>query len=80
MEDITNAARAEFANVAIEAFRARTRDDPEDSLKDLLCDLMHWADQHPDLCGSFESALAAAEEYYNEEKKEEIEDGVFQSV
>ena len=76
MEDITNAARAEFADVAIEAFRARTKDDLEDSLKDLLCDLMHWADHHPDLCGSFESALADAEKYYTEEMEMENEDAV----
>jgi hypothetical protein len=41
----TNAERASWADEALQAFIARTNCDCEDSLADLLCDLMHWADQ-----------------------------------
>jgi hypothetical protein len=40
----TNAERADWANEALKLFMARTGCDCEDSLADLLCDLMHWAD------------------------------------
>jgi hypothetical protein len=41
----TNAERAMWADEALQAFIDRTRCDSEDSLADLLADLMHWADQ-----------------------------------
>ena len=40
----TNADRALWADEALQAFMARTGCDSEDSLCDLLADLMHWAD------------------------------------
>jgi hypothetical protein len=40
----TNLDRADWADKAIRAFRAETGSDHEDSLGDLLTDLMHWAD------------------------------------
>jgi hypothetical protein len=41
----TNAERAGWADEALQAFIARTGVDCEDSLADLLADLMHWADK-----------------------------------
>ena len=41
----TNAGRAASADAAIFAYMSRTRCDCEESLGDLLCDLMHWADK-----------------------------------
>jgi hypothetical protein len=40
-----NAERAASADAALMAYMSRTRCDCEDSLADLLCDLMHWADK-----------------------------------
>lgn len=40
-----NAERAASADAALLAYMSRTRSDCEDCLADLLCDLMHWADQ-----------------------------------
>ena len=41
-----NTDRADWANVAIIAFRDHTNSDREDLLSDLLSDLMHWADRN----------------------------------
>lgn len=41
----SNALRALWADESLQVFMARTRCDCEDSLADLLCDLMHWADK-----------------------------------
>jgi hypothetical protein len=41
----TLAERAGSADEALKAFITRTGCDCEDSLADLLCDLMHWADK-----------------------------------
>jgi hypothetical protein len=40
----TNLDRACWADRAIRTFRQATRCDHEDSLGDLLADLMHWSD------------------------------------
>lgn len=40
-EPLTNSRRAQWAQVAINAFRRETGADPNDALSDLLCDLMH---------------------------------------
>jgi hypothetical protein len=40
-----NAERAASADAALLAYMSRTPCDCEDSLADLLCDLMHWADK-----------------------------------
>jgi len=43
MTNMTNLDRAASADQALRAFRDLTGCDHEDSLGDLLCDLMHWA-------------------------------------
>jgi hypothetical protein len=65
--DVTNANRAEWAQEALDRFRSITCCDHEDSLGDLLCDLMHWADAN-----SFDFALALerAEGHYEAEVAE----------
>ena len=61
----TNAERAASADAAIFAYMSRTRCDCEDSLGDLLCDLMHWADK----CQfDFAEALYRARCHYNAER------------
>ena len=40
----TNLQRVVWAESAIDAFREQTGCDQKDSLADLLCDLMHWAE------------------------------------
>jgi hypothetical protein len=42
----TSAERAAWADEALQAFIFRTGCDHEDSLADLLADLMHWADDN----------------------------------
>jgi hypothetical protein len=57
----TLAECAGSADEALKAFIARTGCDCEDSLADLLCDLMHWADK----CQlSFAEALYLARHHY----------------
>jgi hypothetical protein len=64
----TNRQRAIWADDALSTFRNATGCDHADSLGDLLCDLMHWADAHN---FDFSSALARAEGHYAEEIAEE---------
>jgi hypothetical protein len=64
----TNAERAVSADAAIFAYMARTRCDCEDSLGDLLCDLMHWADRSR---VSFAEAFYSARCHYAAELAEE---------
>jgi hypothetical protein len=62
---ITNLDRAKWAHKAIHAFRKATGCDYEDSLGDLIADLMHWADaQNFD----FEAALDRARHHYEAEQ------------
>lgn len=57
-----NAERAASADAALLAYMTRMRCDCEDSLGDLLCDLMHWADKC-DL--DFGEALSCARHHYS---------------
>ena len=66
--DGQNKARAVWAGVALAAFTQETQCDFEDSLGDLLCDLMHWADHQG---FDFEAALFRARGHYAEETREE---------
>lgn len=43
-----NAVRAVWAGRALNTFRKVTGTDSQDLLADLLCDLRHWADRHPE--------------------------------
>ena len=64
----TNSARAQWADEAVRVFMTRTACDLEDSLCDLLADLMHWADK----CNfDFEAALYRACDHYVAERIEE---------
>jgi hypothetical protein len=64
----TNFARAQWADEAVRVFMTRTACDLEDSLCDLLADLMHWADQ----CNfDFAAALELASDHYTMERIEE---------
>jgi hypothetical protein len=65
---ITNLDRANWADKAVLAFREQTCCDPEDSLGDLLCDLMHWARVRN---FDFGAALDRARNHYEEEREEE---------
>jgi hypothetical protein len=58
--DRRNDKRAEFAQAALDAYRAITGSDATDAPPDLLGDLMHWADRH----GDFEDALERARQHY----------------
>jgi hypothetical protein len=65
---ITNLDRANWADKAVLAFREQTGCEHEESLGDLLCDLMHWANvRHFD----FDAALDRARHHYVEECAEE---------
>lgn len=53
-----NVKRAEWAQTALDAFVGHCATDPEDQLADLLCDLMHLADQKGiDFDAEFDRAL-----------------------
>ncbi len=41
-----NDRRARWASLALAAFMAATRTDPEDAICDLIADLRHWADRN----------------------------------
>jgi len=64
MSAFTTAEHAGCADDALKAFIARTGCDCEDSLTDLLCDLMHWSDT----CHlNFAEALHRARHHYGAE-------------
>jgi hypothetical protein len=63
----TNFDRAAWAAEALATFRRRTGTDYEDALGDLLCDLMHWADEHE---LDFDSALSRARDHHHAEVQE----------
>ncbi|MGE5512902.1 MAG: hypothetical protein ACM31O_16815 [Bacteroidota bacterium] len=56
--------RALWGEAALIAFRRATGCDYEDSLGDLLCDLMHWSDARG---FDFEAALERARAHYEAE-------------
>jgi hypothetical protein len=64
----TNLYRARWADQAINVFRDATGCDHEDSLGDLLTDLLHWADASN---FDFEAALDRARHHYDAEIAEE---------
>jgi hypothetical protein len=45
MTELTNSDRSVFARVAAEAYQDRTKTDDCDLIPDLVCDLMHLADE-----------------------------------
>ncbi len=60
----TNDDRSAWAQAALSAFITATGTDIEDSLGDLLCDLMHWSDRNN---FDFEIALDRARYHYEAE-------------
>lgn len=62
-----NDERADWAGAALELFVGITGTDEEDSLGDLLTDLMHWADRNN---FDFDLALERAKGGYKEETME----------
>ncbi|WP_027859702.1 hypothetical protein [Marinobacterium jannaschii] len=67
MTDVTNEVRAEWARNALEYFASLSRDNPEDredSVGDLLCNLMHYAKEEGI---DFESELANGRALYEDE-------------
>jgi hypothetical protein len=64
----TNLQRAVWADNAIRTFRRETGCDHEDSLGDLLCDLLHWADAKN---FDFEAALFRARGHHEAEVEED---------
>jgi hypothetical protein len=67
MREPTNFDRAAWAAEALSAFRRRTGTDYDDALCDLLCDLMHWADEHN---FEFDAVLDRARFHYLAEVEE----------
>ena len=66
--DGQNEDRARWAQTALEAFQTETQTEDCDRLKDLLCDLMHWSDEHAGETGAdFETALDSAKHHYEAE-------------
>ena len=66
--DNMNDDRAGWAEEALKTFMTFTRTDPEDSLADLLTDLMHWADRNEP---NFAAELERARGNYESETTEE---------
>jgi hypothetical protein len=66
--DHTNSDRAERAASAVRAHRPDDPEDAEQSLADLLADLMHWADRDG---ADFSRAVERAERNYRAEKDTE---------
>jgi hypothetical protein len=66
--DVTNKQRASWAAGALMVFMQETGCDLEDSLGDLLCDLMHWAAQNN---FDFDLALSRAKGHFDEERDDE---------
>lgn len=74
MASAMNKKRAGWAKIALLAFMKATRltvrgDGYYTGLKDLLCDLMHFADQRTDV--DFEAALDSARRMFRDEKAKE---------
>lgn len=74
--NVTNEDRANRAAAALSTYAEQTRNDPNDFdkaelLRDLLGDLMHYADEHG---LDFAQELTWAEGNYEDERDEETED------
>lgn len=65
--DGLNHSRAEWAAAALDAFDEAVGGDREDSISDLLCDLMHYCDRTS--C-DFDNELQRARGHYQEETRE----------
>jgi hypothetical protein len=63
----TNQARTKWAGTALDAYRRETGCDTEDSLTDLLADLMHWCDRSD---VDFAATLHGARGHYDVERTE----------
>ena len=63
----TNERRAQWADKALAVFQNETRCDQQDALPDLLCDLMHLADQQGI---DFDKMLQRARYHYQAEVAE----------
>jgi hypothetical protein len=61
-----NDARADWAQGALTAFIGRQAMDESEAAPDLICDLMHWYDRHPE-AGTFARALEQAQSHYEAE-------------
>ena len=61
-----NRARAEWAAAALDEFQNGGGTDAADVLADLLCDLMHWADQSS---YDFDAELARGKGHFDYEKE-----------
>jgi hypothetical protein len=59
-----NDKRAAWASLSLRAFITETGVDEEDSLGDLLCNLMHWSDRNN---YDFDAALDRARFHYEAE-------------
>lgn len=68
MTSPTNLQRAFWAEAAIIAFIAQTNCDDDNTLGDLLCDLMHWANFQD---FDFDAALDQARMHFDAETNEE---------
>ena len=68
MTEATNRDRAEWAASAMDEFQRACATNAEDVLTDLLCDLMHWANQSS---FDFDAELARAKYNFDEEIKDE---------
>ncbi len=68
-EPATNRTRAAWAEACVTVFTQHTGCDREDSLGDLLCDLMHWSEQHD---FDFDIALDRARSHFEAEVLEEF--------
>ena len=69
---VTNKDRAEWAAAALRHYQSMTGTDWEDSLGDLLCDLMHFANAYN---FDFKAAVVCASGHYIEELYETDEKG-----
>jgi hypothetical protein len=59
-----NDDRAEWAAIALDAFRDKTQTDPVDVVADLICGIMHWCDRNGI---NFDVEFGRAREFYAEE-------------
>jgi hypothetical protein len=66
---VTNRTRAAWAEACVRVFIQHTGCDREDSLGDLLCDLMHWSEQHD---FDFDLALDRGRGHFEAELVEEL--------
>jgi hypothetical protein len=65
---VTNAHRAKWAEAAVNVYLQHTRCQHEDSLGDLLCDLMHWSHREG---FDFDLALSRAKGQFEDEHFDE---------